>query len=293
MDIKNHVDAIVGRDNSAPKDYIDKEGFLVCGKCHTRKQCEVDFSLLMGKVKGSSLRKEACRCQCEQERIKKEAEEKERHDFLLRIDTMWQDGLTDPEFLKEGRNQWTFASDDQRKPDISKTCQKYVEKWDDMRADNIGLLFFGGVGTGKSFYAYSIANALMANNITVLVTTLPHIIRRLETTRWDEDKNEILQRLQKYELLVIDDLGVERNTGYANEQVYAIIDARYRSGKPLIVTTNLAPSEIKNPENISYERIYDRILQNCIPIKMTGVSRRKEIAAEKRTKYQAVLGLPK
>jgi DNA replication protein DnaC len=84
---------------------------------------------------------------------------------------------------------------------------------------------------------------------------------------------------------------VERGTDYALEQVYAVVDARYLSGKPLIVTTNLAPIDIKNPGGLAYERIYDRILQNSIPVKMAGDSRRAEIAKQKRKKYQSLLGL--
>ena len=53
--------------------------------------------------------------------------------------------------------------------------------------------------------------------------------------------------MDDYSLLVVDDLGVERNTEYAMEQIFIVIDSRYRSKKPLIVTTNLKLEEIKNP----------------------------------------------
>ena len=79
-----------------------------------------------------------------------------------------------------------------------------------------------------------------------------------------------------YPLLVIDDFGMERGTEYALEQIYNIIDSRYRSRKPLIVTTNLTLTELKNPQDTAHARIYDRLLELCTPIACTGPSMRKD-----------------
>ena len=54
-----------------------------------------------------------------------------------------------------------------------------------------------------------------------------------------EGRNEYISRLCRYPLLILDDFGMERGTEYGLEQVFNVIDSRYRSGKPLIVTTNL------------------------------------------------------
>ena len=77
---------------------------------------------------------------------------------------------------------------------------------------------------------------------------------------------------------IIDDLGVERSTEYAMEQMFSVIDARYRSGKPLIVTTNLKLDEIKHPPDLAHARIYDRILERCVPILFAGKNFREENA---------------
>ena len=52
----------------------------------------------------------------------------------------------------------------------------------------------------------------------------------------------------RYPLLILDDFGMERGTEYGLEQVFNVIDSRYRSGKPLIVTTNLTLDDLHNPE---------------------------------------------
>ena len=42
-------------------------------------------------------------------------------------------------------------------------------------------------------------------------------------------------------------MGVERSTEYAMEQMFFVIDSRYRSRRPMIITTNLKLAELKNP----------------------------------------------
>ena len=138
-------------------------------------------------------------------------------------------------------------------------AQRYVAHWPEMREKNVGLLLWGGVGTGKSFMAGCIANALMEQEVAVCMTNFARIMNELNNAF--SGRNEVVDRLCGYPLLVIDDFGMERGTEYALEQIYNIIDSRYRSRKPLIVTTNLTLTELKNPQDTAHARIYD---QMCI-----------------------------
>ena len=97
--------------------------------------------------------------------------------------------------------------------------------------------------------------------------------------------------MNRYTLLIIDDLGAERSTEFAQEQVFNIIDARYRSGKPMIITTNLTAEEIKNPQEVGYARIYDRILERCFPIAVMGESRRRQEVKDSFADIKEKLGL--
>lgn len=263
-----------------PDDYMDSSGILICGKCHTSKQSYTPWPGYSEPILVPSL------CSCEKAKQNEEEATEKVLQIRGRIESLRRNGLTDPAYLK-----WTFDKDDMRQPDISKVSKKYVDEWVKMKHENVGLLFYGDVGTGKSFCACAIANALLEKCVPVLVTNFPRILNKLQSSGWGTDRNEVFDRIQDYALVVIDDLGVERNTSFAMEQVYNVIDARYRSGKPLIVTTNLAPMDIKRPENIALERIYDRILECCIPVKLTGVSRRAEVAENKRNKYKELLGI--
>lgn len=172
---------------------------------------------------------------------------------------------------------WTFENDNGRNPLISK-AKTYADKWSDMLSKNIGLLLWGEVGTGKTYFAACIANALVENCVSVKMTNFSTILNDLF---YENDKNQYIDRLNNHNLLIIDDLGIERDTEYALEQVYNIIDARYKSNKPLIVTTNLTITEIKNPVDTAHKRIYDRVLEMCVPVKFDGENFRQQKATEK------------
>ena len=62
-------------------------------------------------------------------------------------------------------------------------------------------------------------------------------------------------------MLILDDFGMERGTEYGLEQVFHVIDSRYRSGKPLIVTTNLTLDDLHNPEDTAHSRF----MTGCFP----------------------------
>ena len=103
------------------------------------------------------------------------------------------------------------------------------------------------------------------------------------------DESEFIDRLNAASLLIIDDLGTERNTDYALEKVYAVIDSRYRTGKPLILTTNLALKEMKETQDIRYQRIYSRIFKMCYPVMVAGDSWRRKQAAERFDQMKVLL----
>ena len=132
-----------------------------------------------------------------------------------------------------------------------------------------------------------IANALMEKEVAVYMTNFARIMNELNSAF--AGRNEVVDRLCRYPLLVIDDFGMERGTEYALEQIYNIIDSRYRSRKPLIVTTNLTLTELKKPQDTAHARIYDRLLELCTPIACTGPSMRKNIGQAKLNLLKTLL----
>ena len=124
-------------------------------------------------------------------------------------------------------------------------------------------------------------NHLLDQDVPVLMTNFPTILNRL-TGMFSEDRSEFIASFDEYDLLIIDDLGVERSTEYAMEQMFFVIDSRYRSRRPMIITTNLKLSELKNPPDLAHARIYDRILERCAPILFDGKNFREENAGATR-----------
>ncbi|MBQ9679847.1 MAG: ATP-binding protein [Ruminococcus sp.] len=143
-----------------------------------------------------------------------------------------------------------------------------------------GITFTGPVGGGKSFYACCIANALIDRGVKVLVTRLSDLVRNRV-----QDKSAVMD-LHDYELIVLDDIGVES----ATQTAYNIIDDIYRARIPLIITTNLSLSQLKESNSIEKQRIYDRILQRAsYPIKVEITISRLDIARKNAKDTQDIL----
>lgn len=98
-----------------------------------------------------------------------------------------------------------------------------------------------------------------------------------ELTKYHADKNEIIAGLVSYPLLIIDDLGIERNSEFALEMIYNVVDRRYCTRKPLIVTTNLSYQDMTRKDlDIEHQRIYSRLMEMCFPVIYQGKDLRQK-----------------
>ena len=259
----------------AEDEYIDKtSGLVYCKKCHTPRQASVEL--------GGTLFHPCCICQCQSEARELELAKEKQLQEQQRIARLKANGLQDASL-----RQFTFANDTGINPEMQK-AHSYVEHWAEMKATATGLLLWGNVGTGKSFFAGCIANALLDRGVPVLMTNFSRILNAL-TGMFSDDRNKYIDSLNHYSLLIIDDLGMERGTEYALEQVFNVIDARLRSNLPLIVTTNLTLDELKHPADLAHERIYSRVLERCIPLKINNQNIRQMKAQENFTRTKQLL----
>ena len=239
-----------------PDEYFHESDRLIyCAKCHTPRQSRYT---LQGRVFMPPIR-----CKCQQKLYDQEENRRKLLEKQAEIERMKASGLQDKALY-----DYTFDKDNGINPEMA-YAHKYVENWEDMKANSSGLLLWGNVGTGKSFFAGCIANALLEKGVPVLMTNFSRILNTLTGMHF-EDRNQFIDSLNRYSLLIIDDLGIERNSEYALEQVFNVIDSRYRSKKPLIVTTNLTLTELNNAPDVAHRRIYDRILERCAPIRINN-----------------------
>lgn len=239
----------------APGDYRGEDGLLRCGVCGDPKETIIAERVV------------ACACRCRQEagekleREKREAENEERR----------KKAFTSPK----------LAGYRLSKADPGETTEKisrYVSEWARFKEEGSGLLLWGSVGTGKSFYSACIVNAIIDKGESARMRTAGEVVIEAQDA---ENKMRYINNLCDKSLLVLDDLGAERGTSFGAEIIYTLIDKRYQSGKPLIVTTNIPLQDMKNTDDAGKLRLYDRILEVCIPVKVTGESRRKRKAAER------------
>lgn len=263
---------------SLPDDYIGSDGLLYCGQCNTRKEREIIW--FDGKPKKVPV---MCKCRAEEERLKKEQMQKEEE--MRSIQRAKVSSMMDDTFRTACFANYQIRNGNERHLKVAK---KYCIEFSKMYDRNQGLLFWGTVGTGKSYTAACIANYLLEANTSVVMTSFVRILQEMQG--FDREREETFtNKLNSVKLLIIDDLGAERSTDYALEKVYGIIDNRYRAKKPLILTTNLTLRQMQEATDIRYARIYDRIFEMCYPMEFSGVSWRKREAAQRYEETRKIL----
>lgn len=250
-----------------PETEYMKDGHAYCKTCHERKDGEVKSLMDMKFIFKNN-------CKCDRERFEKQKQrEKEQEIERLKRNC----------FISMSQWAYTFDNYKGEKDKSYIIAKNYVKEYEQMKKENIGLLFCGTVGSGKTYLACCIANALIEEYmIRVKIRNFAQIINDLQKSGFDLDKNEYIESLTNVSVLILDDLGIERDTSYTKEQVYNIVNSRYLKQKPTIFTTNLPYEKIQNSDDgVEYERIYSRIIEMCIPVKVMGEDFRKRLQKEK------------
>ena len=252
--VSTEIEGLIHPISLRADEYLNEDNLICCSKCHTPRQKRIE-------VAGKRM-EPRCMCACQTADHDKREQERKHREFLDMVERNRSVGLPDPELRKH-----TFENDLGYNPKQIAIAKQYVQHWDEFLASSTGLLLWGNVGTGKSFIAGCIANTLLDKGVPVIMTNFARLLNKL-TDMYSGDRNAYIDSFKRYPLMIIDDLGVERNSEFAREQVFSVIDSRYRSQLPMIVTTNLSLEELKDPTDLSRSRIYDRVLERCLPIRV-------------------------
>ena len=122
-----------------------------------------------------------------------------------------------------------------------------------------------------------------------MITSLGRIVNKLRGMY--EGRQEYIDSLNAFDLLVLDDMGTEGDSQYVSEIVYQVVNNRYNAGKPTIVTTNISAQELKNPPDLRRAQLYSRMYEMMIPIECAQQNRRKKALRDTHSRLKEVLGL--
>lgn len=177
-------------------------------------------------------------------------------------------GIDDREFM-----DWTFE-----KYDLSKirpagnhkkeAAQTYMGKVLDLlkqfaQKPQGWIVLQGDVGTGKSHLAFAVALERIRHNRPVYIAAVPEMLDMLRAAFNDENEREFQRRfdeLKTTQLLILDDLGSERGTEWANERLFLICNYRYQKRLPMLITTN---DQMRQGSNID-RRIISRMSEGSL-----------------------------
>lgn len=268
-------------------DYEDENGILICGKCGEPRQRFMLFDdPTDDDPEHKSELKVVTMCRCEREEEEREKRKEEAAKDMEKIQRLRNASLLDEKLRGATFDAFKLTKYNERN---LKLCRRYAMKFDQMVEKDQGLIFWGSVGTGKSFAAACIANYLLDRKVPVVMTSFVKLLEVFQSGR--DEETSILNRLGYAKLVIFDDLGAERGTDYALEKVYNIVDSRYRKSLPMILTTNLTIEEMKSEVDMRYRRIYDRVFETCYPMQFTGPSWRMKEASRRYKDMEELLGV--
>ncbi len=258
------------RSKSETDFFID--GILYCGNCQSPKSKFVERN---GK---RWLIPVDCACSLQ---MKKEKEEEEAEKCRLIESSKFTGQFISVDRLRECTfEHWQVHKGYCHDKEIlyKNRLLRYVEGFPYMLEHGIGLLLYGSLGVGKSYGAACVVNALSRKKYSCIMTNFTSLFNVLWSV---SGRQSYLDKLNSYDLLALDDVGTEYQSEYSRYLFFELIDSRYRSGRPLLVTSNLSLKQFQKDSSEIMRRAYSRLTEMCHPVCVEGVDRR-ELAVKKR-----------
>ncbi len=232
------------------KEYYDKnKDTIICKSCGEDKLIKDDGFVIRAL------------CSCESNKIDEENKARQTTKKLALINEYKKNSLVGKRF--ENANINDIRQDDK----LIFAVNKYCEKFDKILKKGHSLYLYGSVGIGKTYIAAAIGNKLTEKLYTVKFTSFIEILKSVKDLFNNKYNNysskTYLDELAKVDLLIIDDLGIERKQNYnqdnyTQEIVYDIINKRYIDKKPIIFTSNYSISDLVIKRGL-WQRTADRI----------------------------------
>lgn len=147
-----------------------------------------------------------------------------------------------------------------------RAAMKYIQKWESL--DGMGLYFVSKTrGTGKTMLSTIIGAELTKQGYWVEWCNMTTMLGDLRTS-YDKESGrstaDIIRKATNSRILILDDIGVEKQSAWVNETIYNILDQRAITKRPTIYTSNLRIDELAYDERI-LSRIRNRTYEIRLP----------------------------
>lgn len=164
----------------------------------------------------------------------------------------------------------TFNQNENKK--IYVACKRYVDNriFD---AEKNGLIICGACGTGKTHLAAAIANSLADEGVSVLFDTFGGHLEKLKEEFSAEGRPGYMNFMKSVDMLILDDVGKEKQTEWSESVMFGIINSRYESMKPVIITSNFSQAEL---EEYFGNACYSRLIEMCYALNTSGEDYRRK-----------------
>lgn len=176
----------------------------------------------------------------------------------------------------------TFIQETDSQKAAFKLARRFVKGWEKAKAGGYGLLFLGSCGTGKTHLACAIMIELLKEYAFSYpryykASEIFSAVRSTYQAGASTNEEETLKFFSSIQLLVIDEVGVQKGSEAEKRILFSILDNRVTSNKPSILLSNLGPKAL---EELLGDRLYDRIRSKCVPMLFAGTSMRKPATAD-------------
>lgn len=225
-------------------------------------------------------------CKCRREKLNKQNIESKNLEKQIRLKQVIKNSLINKSFRKNTFKNWNHFLGNERLYKISK---KYAENFYRMKENNQGILVYGNSGNGKTYFSSCIANYLLDKLIPVMCIGSIGLTEKISESKKSFGENgifKLLNSLDNADLLIIDDLGTEPDNKWTRAMIYQIIEKRNTSKLPLIITTNINLSELKERYD---ERTYSRLIKMCRFIENTSNDIRKVQGRQQTSLFKEIL----
>jgi len=257
------------------EDDYTKDGLIHCSLCNTPKQTKIN---MLGNE-----RIVFCLCKCQMGKCEEEQNELKKEEKQIELRRYKETCFDDSKFINI-----KFKTHGKSMYRCYVTAYKYTQYFETAKKCGFGLTIHGERGSGKTYLTACIANELLDKNYSVYMTSLSNLFN-LMSKNYGEHKQDVLKKIETVDLLIIDDVGTERNSPTDMGLMFEVFNKRDVSGKPLIITTNLKLDEFTKNPNQDYRRAYERILSKTTNVLSDMPNMRLSLAEDAKTQFNKFL----